>query len=314
MILLILNSIEFNLGNGYLLHFKFIINTYFSISFCYPNVPLHFQNARIVLDEYQVVMHSSDSIAPVGILHPLKFHLENKADAQSLKSQGNIRDICVQKMGTVFEVEDSLEICEAMCKLLEYSADPVDGLGHKFNISRTNNKRTFSICCWLQDSCNGLLLFLFFNDFSCLVYFHIVLFFDTDLSYFFRAGLQEDLKTILGKIESQLVGFGFGWENVLYIHLYIDDMSKFSEANETYVKFITQEKCPFGVPSRSTVEMPLVEMGLSRAYIEVLVATNKDKKVLHVQSISSWAPSCIGPYSQVNPTSCLICTLFHLSL
>ena len=97
------------------------------------------------------------------------------------------------------------------------------------------------------------------------------------------------MKIVLGKIESQLLGLGFGWENVLYIHLYIDDMNKFSEANETYVKFITQEKCPFGVPSRSTVEMPLIEMGFSRAYIEVLVANNKDKKVLHVQSISSWS-------------------------
>ncbi|XP_027350474.1 diphthine--ammonia ligase isoform X5 [Abrus precatorius] len=224
-----------------------------------------FINARIVLDEYQVVMHSSDSIAPVGIIHPLAFHLENKADAQSLKSQDKIHEICKQKLGSVFEVQDSLEGCEATCNPVDYSTDSTDDIEHKFNISRTNNKNTFSICCWLPDSCNGL---------------------------------QEDLKIVLGKIESQLLGFGFGWENVLYIHLYIDDMNKFSEANETYVKFITQEKCPFGVPSRSTVEMPLVEMGLSRAYIEVLVAKNKDKKVLHVQSISGWAPSCIGPYSQ----------------
>ncbi|KAJ1409108.1 YjgF/YER057c/UK114 family [Sesbania bispinosa] len=224
-----------------------------------------FINAHIVLDEHQVVMHSSDSIAPVGVLHPSAFHLENKTDDQSLKSQDRIHDICIQKLGSVVEVHDSLERCEAMCKPVDYSADPFDGIEHKFNISRTNNKSTFSLCCWLQDSYNGL---------------------------------QEDLKIVLGKIESQLAGFGFGWENVLYIHLYIDDMNKFSVANETYVKFITQEKCPFGVPSRSTVEMPLVEMGLSRAYVEVLVANNKDKKVLHVQSISCWAPSCIGPYSQ----------------
>ncbi|RDX76651.1 mug71, partial [Mucuna pruriens] len=224
-----------------------------------------FSNARIVLDEYQVVMHSSGSIAPVGILHPLAFHLENKADVQQLKSQDKIHEICSQKLGSVFEVQDCLEGSEAICKPLDYKADPIDGIEHKFNISRTNNKSSFSICCWLQDPCNGL---------------------------------QEDLKIVLGKIESQLLGLGFGWENVLYIHLYIDDMSKFSEANETYVKFITQEKCPFGVPSRSTVEMPLVEMGISKAYIEVLVANNKDKKVLHVQSISCWAPSCIGPYSQ----------------
>ncbi|TKY62865.1 Diphthine--ammonia ligase [Spatholobus suberectus] len=224
-----------------------------------------FSNARIVLDEYQVVMHSSDSIAPVGILHPLAFHLENKADVQYLKSQDKIHRICTQKLGSVFEVQDSLEGCEATCKPVDYRADPIDGIEHKFNISRTDNKGTFSICCWLQDSCDGL---------------------------------QEDLEIVLGKIESELLVLGFGWENVLYIHLYIDDMNKFSEANETYVKFITQEKCPFGVPSRSTVEMPLLEMGLSRAYIEVLVANDKDKKVLHVQSISCWAPSCIGPYSQ----------------
>ncbi|CAJ1919988.1 unnamed protein product [Sphenostylis stenocarpa] len=224
-----------------------------------------FSNARIVLDEYQVVMHSSDSIAPVGILHPLAFHLENKADAQYLKSHDKIHEICTQKLGSVYEVHDSLEGCEAMFKPVDYRADAIDGIEHKFNISRTNNKGTFSLCFWLQDSCNGL---------------------------------QEDLNIVLGKIESQLLGLGFGWENVLYIHLYIDDMNKFSEANETYIKFIRQEKCPFGVPSRSTVEMPLIELGFSSAYIEVLVANNKDKKVLHVQSISCWAPSCIGPYSQ----------------
>ncbi|CAL5193147.1 unnamed protein product [Lathyrus oleraceus] len=224
-----------------------------------------FINARIVLDKYQVVMHSSDSIAPVGVLHPLAFHLENKADIQSLETVDKIHEGRMQKRGPVFEVHDSLERLEATCKPLDF-ADQIDGVEHKFKISRTNNKSTFSIGCWLQDSCN--------------------------------AGLREDLTIVLRKIESQLEGFGFGWENVLYIHLYIDDMNKFSEANETYVKFITHEKCPFGVPSRSTVEMPLVEMDFSRAYMEVLVSNNKDKKVLHVQSISCWAPSCIGPYSQ----------------
>lgn len=108
-----------------------------------------------MLDEYEVVMHSSDSIAPVGILHPLAFHLENKADVESLKSQNKIHEIFMNKLGSVFEVQDNLEICEAMCKPVDYNADPIDGLEHKFNISRTNNKSTFSICCWLQDSRNG---------------------------------------------------------------------------------------------------------------------------------------------------------------
>lgn len=112
-------------------------------------------------------------------------------------------------------------------------------------------------------------------------------------------GIQEELTAILSKIESRLLGYGFGWENVLYIHLYVADMKKFATVNETYVKFIKQEKCPFGVPSRSTIELPLSQVGLGSAYLEVLVANDHTKRVLHVQSISSWAPSCIGPYSQV---------------
>lgn len=119
------------------------------------------------------------------------------------------------------------------------------------------------------------------------------------------SGLLEDMEAVLRKIESQLAGYGFGWENVLYIHLYISDMNEFTAANETYLRFITQEKCPYGVPSRSTIELPLLQVGLGSAYIEVLVANDKSKRVLHVQSISCWAPSCIGPYSQVNYISCL---------
>ena len=119
------------------------------------------------------------------------------------------------------------------------------------------------------------------------------------LGNFLGAGLQEDLVAVLGRIESELGSSGFGWENVLYVHLYIDDMTQFCVANDTYVKFITYENCPFGVPSRSTVELPLHQLRLGRAFVEVLVTKTQTKKVLHVQSISRWAPSCIGPYSQV---------------
>lgn len=120
------------------------------------------------------------------------------------------------------------------------------------------------------------------------------------------------MKAVLRKIELQLAGYGFGWENVLYIHLYISDMNEFAAANETYLRFITQEKCPYGVPSRSTIELPLLPEGLGRAYIEVLVANDQTKRVLHVQSISCWAPSCIGPYSQVKYISCLELCLLNL--
>ncbi|KAM7269393.1 hypothetical protein ACFE04_024890 [Oxalis oulophora] len=230
-----------------------------------------FVNARIVLDKFQVVLHSADSIAPVGVLHPLAYHLENKKSNPSGGCDTTTDGVCKENKSFVFEVlGDGVQRCETAHHSFADASDsgPVETTDHRIRISKTNKDDTFSICCWLEDSLNS------------------------------SVGMQEDLTIVLKKIESQLTSHGFRWEHVLYVHLYISDMNDFAKANETYVSFITQDKCPFGVPSRSTIELPLVQVGLGKAYVEVLVASDQNKRVLHVQSISSWAPSCIGPYSQ----------------
>uniref|UniRef100_A0A6M2E9K7 Diphthine--ammonia ligase n=1 Tax=Populus davidiana TaxID=266767 RepID=A0A6M2E9K7_9ROSI len=228
-----------------------------------------FVNARIVLDEFQTVLHSPGSIASVGVIHPLAFHLENKDTVISLSDNDKASDSSLEKKGSVFVVQgDFPQRSQATCQSNSETTNSVEVRDDRIYISKTKKDNIFSICCWLQDSCKT------------------------------SAGSHEDLAVVLKHIESQLAGYGFGWEHVLYIHLYIADMNEFATVNETYVRFITQEKCPFGVPSRSTIELPLLQASLGRAYIEVLVANDNSKNVLHVQSISSWAPSCIGPYSQ----------------
>ncbi|KAK8937127.1 hypothetical protein KSP39_PZI012557 [Platanthera zijinensis] len=131
----------------------------------------------------------------------------------------------------------------------------------------TRKRGTFSIGCWVP------------NSSAC-------------------EGLQKNLVSILHAIELQLGMDGLDWAHVLYIHLYISDMKQFGIVNDVYMGFITEKKCYLGVPSRSTIEVSLAEFGLSNALVEVLVSSDKCKRVLHVQSISCWAPSCIGPYSQ----------------
>ncbi|XP_073259975.1 diphthine--ammonia ligase isoform X3 [Populus alba] len=228
-----------------------------------------FVNARIVLDEFQTVLHSPGSIASVGVIHPLAFHLENKDTVISLSDNDKASDSSLEKKGSVFVVQgDFPQRSQATWQSNSETTNSVEVRDDRIYISKTKKDNIFSICCWLQDSCKT------------------------------SAGSHEDLAVVLKHIESQLAGYGFGWEHVLYIHLYIADMNEFATVNETYVRFITQEKCPFGVPSRSTIELPLLQVSLGRAYIEVLVANDNSKNVLHVQSISSWAPSCIGPYSQ----------------
>ncbi|KAF9609818.1 hypothetical protein IFM89_018672 [Coptis chinensis] len=226
-----------------------------------------FTTARVVLDGFEVVLHSSDSIAPVGVLHPTTFHLEHKIGPTS--SCSNKWNGVSNEMGFIFEVQgDFVANSEPNCKSQVLASDFTLPTTSKLHISKTKHNNTFSMGCWVHDP-RGT-----------------------------SEGLQKDLATILKAIESELIKDGFGWLNVLYIHLYIANMNDFTLANETYVSFITEEECHLGVPSRSTIELPLLQVGLGRAYVEVLVANDQSKKVLHVQSISCWAPSCIGPYSQ----------------
>uniref|UniRef100_A0A0D9VMG2 Diphthine--ammonia ligase n=1 Tax=Leersia perrieri TaxID=77586 RepID=A0A0D9VMG2_9ORYZ len=218
------------------------------------------KDARIVLDDFEVILHSSDPIAPVGILHPLAFHLELKPN-----SSGTIENSTIDQESSscLYEVDGAIVHSDLESK--QETLSPVTTVDAC--ISKTG-KKLFSIGCWVQDPCGT------------------------------SKGLKADLVAVLSRIENQLKEEGLGWVNVLYVHLFISSMKEFGLANEIYVSFITEQKCPLGVPSRSTVELPLVQVGLGNASVEVLVTNEQAKRVLHVQSISCWAPSCIGPYSQ----------------
>ncbi|KAK2079862.1 hypothetical protein QBZ16_002257 [Prototheca wickerhamii] len=67
------------------------------------------------------------------------------------------------------------------------------------------------------------------------------------------------------------------WEAALYVHLFVPAMSAFAAANAV----------------RSLGPVRAVRADVLAA------ASPATRRVLHVQSISGWAPSCIGPYAQV---------------
>ena len=74
----------------------------------------------------------------------------------------------------------------------------------------------------------------------------------------------------------------------VFVTLFVEDMSRFGELNAVYARHFP----PVNPPSRATLEK--VGKGVS---IQVQ-CSSKPRSVLHVQSLSRWAPSCIGPYSQ----------------
>ncbi|CAA7403953.1 unnamed protein product [Spirodela intermedia] len=227
-----------------------------------------FKNARIILDDFKVILHSEDSIASVGILHPVAFHLECKnGSLLSFSGESGRNEVGLNKICNVHEVKGDYLSEMVRCPPVNSASDSLDAKKKSVYMSRTKGC-TFSMASWVQNSSQT------------------------------PEGLQDDLTSILGKLELELSKNDFGWAHVLYIHLYISDMNEFPLANEVYLKFITEKKCHMGVPSRSTIQLPLAQVGRGNASVEILVTGDQSKRVLHVQSISCWAPSCIGPYSQ----------------
>lgn len=107
-----------------------------------------------MLDEFQVVLHSSDFIAPVGILHPLKYHLEHKEESTSVTDCNTRNDAYQEEMDSVCEVQGNcLQRCEAKSQPTDVAVDAFKVKAHKLHISKTKKSNIFSISCWMEDSC-----------------------------------------------------------------------------------------------------------------------------------------------------------------
>lgn len=98
-----------------------------------------------MLDEFQVVLHSPDSIAPVGILHPSTFHLEKKEHPDS--------NFLEEEPALVFEVQgNGPNTSESTSQQDNGIVDLVEQTENRLHLSKTEKENTFSICCWLEDS------------------------------------------------------------------------------------------------------------------------------------------------------------------
>lgn len=111
-------------------------------------------------------------------------------------------------------------------------------------------------------------------------------------------------------MKAQLEAKGFSLADILYVYLNLSSVegSAYAEANSAYNTVFGVAEC-VPPPSRACIAMP---NGRYASSIEVFARKgrrdnksngnygNVDARTLHVQSLSEWAPPCIGPYAQVN--------------
>lgn len=106
-------------------------------------------------------------------------------------------------------------------------------------------------------------------------------------------------------VSAELGVLGLTWSDAIFVQMYLADMAHFGAANEAY----SQHLPSVDPPARACVQLQLDSKEL--VAFEITLRSEpaaSGRRVLHVQSISSWAPASIGPYSQVrircNPLLC----------
>lgn len=126
-----------------------IMKTFVIVSQCpiyYSLTCMYLQNARIILDDYEVILHSADSIASVGILHPRAFHLEHKPDSSDRSGDGSVTQ---EISSCLYEVdEDNTHTVAEEKQTLSPAVDAYTNID--LCISKTG-KNLRSIGCWIQD-------------------------------------------------------------------------------------------------------------------------------------------------------------------
>ncbi|NXO53798.1 DPH6 ligase, partial [Aramus guarauna] len=223
---------------------------------------------KIVVDSAKVVVHSADAFAPVAYLHFLKLHLENKAstfmvDSCSCEVSCNNDDIFPSS-----EEDEPQKNSPVIWKSLKH---------HSLDFTETfgSSGRSLSGYQWFS----GITA-------HCLPSK--------------GKNAQEAAREAFSSLQANMASEGLKLKDIILVHLYMKSMKDFNVINSVYVTEF--DLCP---PARVCVETLLPDGVLfcidclAHKYDVAMDDVLRDEKlVMHVQSISHWAPASIGPYSQ----------------
>uniref|UniRef100_K7FL01 Diphthine--ammonia ligase n=1 Tax=Pelodiscus sinensis TaxID=13735 RepID=K7FL01_PELSI len=226
---------------------------------------------KIVVDSSKVVVHSADAFAPVAYLRFLQLHLEDKVES----SDKFMISSCCCKVNCA---EDSIQ-----------SASEEDGPKKSPPIiwkSLEHNSLQYSKP--LENSGKSLSGYQWVSGIAAR-------FLQLE-----ERSIQEAAQEAFSSLQANMNTKGLELKDIILVHLYMKNMKDFAVINSAYMTIF--DLCP---PARVCVEAPLVDGVLfsmdclaHKCDVTVGDVRNYQKQIMHVQSISHWAPANIGPYSQ----------------
>ncbi|NWQ76185.1 DPH6 ligase, partial [Columbina picui] len=223
---------------------------------------------KIVVDSAKVVVHSADAFAPVAYLHFLKLHLENKASTFMVNSCS----------------------CEVSCNDDDVFPSPEEDEPQKSIpvIWKSLKRNSLDFTKTYGSSGRSLSGYQWFSGIT---------------AHFLPSegkNAQEAAREAFSFLRANMTSEGLKLKDIILVHLYVKSMKDFNVINSVYVTEF--DLCP---PARVCVETLLpdgvlfcIDCLAHKCDVAMDDVLCDEKLVMHVQSISHWAPASIGPYSQ----------------
>lgn len=102
--------------------------------------------------------------------------------------------------------------------------------------------------------------------------------------------IEDETFSLFQGLKQLLIKNRLSIEEIYYVHVTLQDLGLFARFNKVYKEFFVKP----GPPARCCVELSSQTCRVKMA----VKGSAGPRKALHVQSISTWAPANVGPYSQ----------------
>lgn len=215
---------------------------------------------RIVLKEVETVIHSDSSFATVAYTRVKTAYLEDKS--------------CTDEVKLPTPLIVSQEFRE-----LETLLSPISSENTQQHALSYREKRDG---CYFQAPVNS------FNNGKWVIVSNV----NTRASTSTHIG--EEVIRCFKLLEEKLHEHSLSLVDLVFVNILISDMTQFPQVNEAYKRFFGRSP-----PARACVAVDLpphtnVKLDCIASFKDSLI----DRRGLHVQGLSYWAPANIGPYSQ----------------
>ncbi|KAG0025722.1 hypothetical protein BGZ81_006942 [Podila clonocystis] len=236
---------------------------------------------KIVVDESEIVIHSDDAFAQVAYLRFKQLHLEEKSEDDLDPSW-----MSDMNLDPVWEADSiTLPIKDIVAAKLACNTTPeTPSSGHYRTVSGGDPEDLYKSKFITHSS-----------PLVCAIGGTTA--YDELLAHGKKhMSIAEETTACLQNVQDKLGKIGLSWTEVVFMQVFVTNMSDFGVVNGAYKTF-------FGInpPPRACVGANLpapCRVQVSCIAIRSNIKGVKPRQTLHVQGMSYWAPANIGPYSQ----------------